>query len=269
MTALDLTGSRRAAFATLVEDAQRALGRIRYGSVFRVGTATVVLNPDSPLASANFAGTLTGSPAAAQATLELLPVVWAEADRSAVVLLDSPSCLPELSLLAEETGYEAAEELAVLVLTDPAALVQGEPGRLARPVAEQEEWQVAGVLAEAFGWSEQVARRHGVVLGHRLDDPRFLALGAGEGGSFDGPLVAVATAFVDAGLGLVSEVAVLPDARGSRLGRPVASAAVAMCLARGARIVALSTEAGGTAEGFWAGLGFEPAYDTVAYTRRW
>ncbi|GAC1331189.1 MAG: hypothetical protein NVSMB13_19450 [Mycobacteriales bacterium] len=267
MTALDLTGARRASFAALVEDAQRTLGRIRYGSVFAVGTATVVLNPDSPLPSANFAGTVTGSPASAQATLEALPMVWAEDDRSSVVLLDSPSCLPELSLLAEETGYEAAEEIAVLVLTDPAALVAGEPGRVARPVAEADEWQIAGVVAEAFGWSEGVAQRHGVVLGHRLDDPRFLAVGAGAAGGYDEPLAAVATAFVDAGLGMVSEVAVLPDARGSRLGRAVASAAAASCLARGARVVCLSAEAGGTVERFWTGLGFETAYEAVAYTR--
>lgn len=268
MSALDLTGSRRVAFAAQAEDLARALGRIRYGSVFPVGAATVVLNPDSPLASANFAGTLTGAPAAAQATLELLPAIWAEAGRSSVAVLDSPSCLPELSLLAEESGYEAAQEIAVLVLTDPPALVAGEPGRLARPVPERDEWQIAQIVAEASGWSGSVARRHGVVLGHRLDDPRFVAMGAGVDGSYDAPLAAVAAAFVDAGLGLVSDVAVRPELRGARLGRAVTSAAAASCLTRGARAVLAWTEAGSTVERFWTGLGFEAAYDAVAYTRR-
>ena len=129
MPDLDLSGAAVAALAARAEEQQRAFGKIRYGSVFRVGAARVVLNPDAPFATANFAGTVTGSPMVAEATLARLPEVWAEAERAPVILLDSPSCLPELPAIAEELEYEAVEESAVMVLADPAALA---PGRSAR-----------------------------------------------------------------------------------------------------------------------------------------
>ena len=261
VTELDLDARRQALLAELVEDTTRALGRIRYGSVFRVGVAQVVLNPDSPLATANFAGTVQGSPGRAEEALQLLPGVWEEAGRPTVVLLQSPSCVPELGVIAEELSYEAAEESAVMVLTEPERLVEGEPGRTVRPLSEQQETEVAGLLGDAMGYSEPVelALRDG--LDQRLDDPRVAAWGAVEGGELTG----VAMSFVDVGVGLVTEVAVRPERRGHGVGRALASAAAADCLSRGAQVVCLSAEAGGATERFWRGLGFAPAYETVTY----
>jgi len=250
--------------AARLEGIRRTVGAIRYGSRFRVGCAQVVLNPDSPLASANCAGTVAGSPPAAAATIEELPVVWAEAGRNTVVLVDSPSCLPELGSLAEEAGYTAEREDAVLVLRRPDALAEGEPGRLAMPVAETAEWRVPGVLAEAYGWPAGVERRIGIVVGHRLDDPRVAAFGVAA----DGELVAVALSFVDGGVGWVGELGVRPGYRHRRFGRALASAAVADCLLRGASCVATGAEAGGFGQRFWAGVGFVTAYEEVTYLCR-
>ena len=107
-----------------VESAQRALGRIRYGSDLRIGTAALVLNPDSPLVTANMVTEVGGSPAAAAATLTALPAVFADAGRREVVLVSSPSSLPELDVVAEEAGYLAVDEGVVLLLAAP-----GPPGR--------------------------------------------------------------------------------------------------------------------------------------------
>jgi ribosomal protein S18 acetylase RimI-like enzyme len=262
---LDLSAAAVATLAARAEEQQRAFGAIRYGSVFRVGAARVVLNPDAPLAAANFAGTITGSPMAAEATLARLPDVWAEAERSPVILLESPSCLPELGAIAEEAGYEAVEETAVMLLADPAALVDGEPGILTRPAAERDDPAVlADVLADAFGYASGVERGLAEVLGQRLDDPRVEAVVADEGGA----AVGAAFAFVQGDLGYVTDAGVRTEHRGRRLGRAVGSAAAARCLARGARIVWLAAEAGGAAERFWAGLGFATAYTAVTYQWR-
>jgi GNAT superfamily N-acetyltransferase len=258
---LDLDARRQAMLAELVEDATRAVGRIRYGSVFRVGVAHVVLNPDSPLASANFAGTVQGSPGLAEETLHLLPGVWKEAGRTTVVLLQSPSCVPELGVIAEEYDYEAAEENAVMVLRRPELLVEGEPGLTVRPLSEEQEIEVAGLLADAMGYSEdvEIALREG--LDQRLDDPRVMAWGLPA----DGQLAGVALSFVDLGVGLVTEVAVRSEHRGRGVGRALASAAAADCLSRGAQVVCLTAETGGATERFWTHLGFATAYETVTY----
>ncbi len=265
MAELDLSDAAVATLAARVEEQQRAFGAIRYGSVFRVGAARVVLNPDAPLATANFAGTVTGSPMAAEATLARLPDVWAEAERAPVILLDSPSCLPELPVVAEEAGYEAVEETSVMLLADPAALVADEPGILTRPAADRDEPAVlAAVLADAFGYPRRVERALGEVLGHRLDDPRVEAVVADEGGE----PVGAAFAFVQGDLAYVTDIGVRPDSRGRRLGRALGSAAAARCLARGARVVWLAAETGGAVERFWSGLGFATAYTAVTYQWR-
>ena len=261
MTVLDVPPER---LARAFERQQRAYAAIRYGSVFRLGAASVVLNPDAPLAAANFAAGFDGSPALVELTLERLPEVFAEADVRPAILLDSPSSLPELGALAEETGWDAVEESAVMVLDDPARLLEGEPGRIATPVAERHEPAIAEVLADAFDYPDGVAAALGPLVGQRLDDQRTEAVGAAE----DGELVAAAMAFVDGPLGLVSDLGVRQEHRGRSFGRAVASAAVARCLARGAATVWLVVEAGGTAERFWARLGFEPAYGVVTYRFR-
>jgi GNAT superfamily N-acetyltransferase len=262
---LDLSDAAVATLAARVEEQQRAFGAIRYGTVFRVGAARVVLNPDAPLATANFAGTLTGSPAAAEATLVRLPDVWAEAERAPVILLDSPSCLPELAVVAEECGYEAVEESAVMVLADRTALLDDEPGILTRPAGDRHPPDaLAAVLADAYGYPPGVERSLGAVLGQRLDDPRVEAVVAEEGGELAG----AAFAFVQGDLAYVTDAAVRPESRGHRLGRALGSAAAARCLLRGARVVWLAAEAGSRAEKFWGGLGFATAYTAVTYQWR-
>ena len=265
MPDLDLSDAAVAALAVRVEEQQRAFGAIRYGSVFRVGTARVVLNPDAPFAAANFAGTITGSPDAAEATLARLPAVWAEAERSPVILLDSPSCLPELAVGAEENGYEAVEESAVMLLADRRALVDGEPGILTRPVAERDAPELlADVLADAFGYPPGVERTFADVLGQRLDDPRVEAVVAEDGGVLAG----AAFAFVEGDLAYVTDTGVRPELRGHRLGRALGSAVAARCLQRGARLVWLAAEAGGAVERFWSGIGFGTAYPAITYQWR-
>lgn len=265
MADLDLSGAATVALAARVEEQQRAFGAIRYGTVFRIGAAQVVLNPDAPLATANFAGTVTGSPIVAEATLQRLPEVWAEAGLAPVILLDSPSCLPELSAIAEESGYEAVEESAVMVLADRTALMDGEPGIVTRPVADRDEpAALADVLADAFGYPPAVERALGDVLGQRLDDPRVEAVVADDGGVVTG----TAFAFVQGDLAYVTDTGVRPELRDHGLGRALGSAIAARCLARGARVVWLAAEAGGAVERFWSGLGFATAYTAVTYQWR-
>ncbi|HWL34768.1 MAG TPA: GNAT family N-acetyltransferase [Frankiaceae bacterium] len=265
MPDLDLSDAAVATLAARVEEQQRAFGAIRYGSVFRVGAARVVLNPDAPFATANFAGTMTGSPAVAEATLARLPEVWAEAELAPVILLDSPSCLPELSVVAEESGYEAVEESAVMLLADRTALLDGEPGILTRPVSDRDDPAViATVLGDAFGYAAGVERSLAEVLGHRLDDPRVEAVVAEDGGEVAG----AAFAFVQGDLAYVTDTGVRQESRGHRLGRALGSAVAARCLTRGARVVWLAAEAGGAVERFWSWLGFATAYTAVTYQWR-
>ena len=265
MADIDLSGHAVATLAARVEEQQRAFGAIRYGSVFRVGAAKVVLNPDAPLATANFAGTVTGSLMAAEATLATLPEVWAEAERAPVILLDSPSCIPELGAIAEEEGYEAVEETSVMLLADRAALVVGEPGIVTRAAVERDDpVLLADVLGDAFGYDLPLERALAPVLGQRLDDPRVEVVVAEE----QREPVGVAFAFVQGDIAYVTDLGVRPESRHRGLGRALGSAAVARCLSRGARIVWLAAESGGAVETFWSSLGFATAYTALTYQWR-
>lgn len=264
MSGLELSTRRTTQLAGLLEEQQRAFAAIRYGSQLRVGAAQVVLNPDSPLASSNFASGLTGTPCVVEATLERLPELWDDAGSWPATVIDSPSSVGELSVLAEETGWVAVEELAVMLLTDPARLVDGEPGRSTTLVPDRLEPEVAAVLSDAFGYTERVESALHALLGQRLDDPRVHAVGVEASGS----LVAAATAYVDGSLGFVTDVGVPAEHRGRGHGRAVASAAAATCLSHGARVVWLACEAAGVVERFWARLGFETAYEVVTYQHR-
>lgn len=259
---LELDDARRAGLARTLEEGQRLLCQVRYGSAFAFGSGHVVLNPDNPLAVGSFASGLDGDLGLVEQTLLALPLVWAEAGRHQVVVLASPSSVPELDLLAEECGYEAAEELSTLLLTDPAQLVEGEPGILTRPLPEAEEGSLGPLVAAAHDWSVGVGKRLQVVQGHRLDDPRHVAFGAWEAGV----LVGVATGFQHGRTGQVVEVSVARHARRHRLGRALVSAVATRLLQRGAALVWTTTEAGGVTERFFTGLGFEPAYDGVIFT---
>jgi GNAT superfamily N-acetyltransferase len=259
---LELDDGRRAGLARALEEAARLLCQIRYGSAFRFGNGQVVLNPDNPLAVGSFASALEGDLGLVESTLLALPLVWAEAGKHQVVVLASPSSVPELDLLAEECGYEAAEEITTVLLTDPRQLVDGEPGILTRPLPEDDESVIGPLIAAAHDWSLTVGKRLQVVQGHRLDDPRHLAFGAWE----DKELVGVATGFLHGATGQLVEVSVVRHARGRRYGRALASAVAATLLQRGAKLVWASVDAGGRTERFLGGLGFEPAYDAVIFT---
>jgi GNAT superfamily N-acetyltransferase len=271
---LDLDDDRRAGLAGTLEAAQRTLAAVRYGSIFRIGVATVVLNPDDPLPSAGLASGLAGPPGRVEGTLHALPAVWAEAGLPEVRVSASPSSAPELELLAEESGYEAVEETTTMLLTRPARLAEGEPGRVTQVLRDADEHRVGPLLAEAHDWSEQVGRRLQVVMGHRLDDPRHLTMAAYQ----DGELGGIATGFLHAGgrpghglgggaIGQLVDIAVRPRFRSRGLGRALGSAVTAALLTRGAGLVWLSVDAGGRDERFCAGLGFESAYDAVTYIR--
>ncbi|MCU1593415.1 MAG: hypothetical protein JWO12_807 [Frankiales bacterium] len=259
---LELDDDRQAGLAATLEEAARVLSAVRYGQAFRLGRAHVVLNPDNPLATASFAAGLDGDLGMVERTLLALPLVWKEAGKQQVVVMASPSSAPELELLAEECGYEAAEEHTAMLLTDPLQLVDGEPGILVRPLPEADEGRVGALIAEAHDWGPRIAARLQVVQGHRLDDPRHVAFGAWEGGE----LVGVATGFQHGETGQVVHVAVRQGHRNRRYGRALASSVAAALLARGADVVWLSAEAGGLVESFFAGLGFEPAYDMTMFT---
>lgn len=230
--------------------------------MFPFGPGQVVINPDNPLAVGSFASGLDGDLGLVEKALLALPLVWAEAGKHQVVLLASPSSVPELDLLAEECGFEAAEETTTMLLTDPAQLVDGEPGILTRPLPEDVEGYVGPLMAAAHDWSLTVGKRLQVVQGHRLDDPRHLAVAAWEGDE----LVGVATGFLHRTIGEVVEVSVARHARRRRYGRALASAVAALLLQRGAQLVWTSVEAGGLTERFFTGLGFTPAYDAVIFT---
>jgi ribosomal protein S18 acetylase RimI-like enzyme len=258
---LDLSEDDAAALARRCESAEAVLGALRYGTRLRVGTADVVLNPDSPLASGARATGLAGGPPADKATLLALPAVFAEAAMPRVLVSVSPSCSPELALLAEECGYEAVEERTTMLLTRPGLLVEGEPGRTTRPLPETAEAEAVALVARAHGWSRTVERRLHRVLGHRFDDPRHLSIVAEQRGE----LVGVATGFLDGELGQVVDVAVLPSARSRGHGSSLASAVASSLLSAGAEAVWLTAEAGGRVERLWTRIGFEAAYDAVTY----
>lgn len=258
---LDLDDARAAALATTLEQAARAYGAVRYGSLLRVAAASVVLNPDSRLPACNHASTFTGGPGAVETALHLLPEVWAEAGLPTVHVVASPASAPELGLLCEELEFEAVSETATMLLTDPARLVEGEPGRRVRPVPERDEDAVAPLLGDALGWRPAVLRRQRVVVGHRLDDARHLVVGC-----YDGPeLVGVATGFRHGEVGQVVDVAVADGHRGRGLGRALVSAVAAQHLQAGASLVWLTVEAGSRAERAAELLGFAAAYDAVTY----
>jgi GNAT superfamily N-acetyltransferase len=247
----------------LVEGAQRALGSVRYGSQLRVGTAVLVLNPDSPLVTANMVTEVGGSPAAAAATLETLPAVFAEAGRREVVLVSSPSSLPEVEIVAEEAGYLAVEEGVVLTLRTPRLLVDHEPGARVIPLRERDESALAAFLIDAYGWPAGIEPQLALSLGHRLDDPRVAAFAAYEVGL----LVGVALSFRTSDIGLVTELGVRATSRRRGLGRALASAAANDLLAHRAGVVAAAAEAGGASDRLWTSIGFVPTYETVTYRR--
>lgn len=267
---LDLDDERRAGLADALEAAQRTLAAVRYGSIFRIGVATVVLNPDDPLPTAGLATGLAGPPGRVEGTLHALPAVWAEAGLPEVRVSASPSSAPELELLAEESGYEAVEETTTMLLTRPARLAEGEPGRITQVLRDEDEHRVGPLLAEAHDWSEDVGRRLQVVMGHRLDDPRHVTMAA----YVSGELAGLATGFLHrvgrgtqgpGAIGQLVDVAVRPRFRSRGLGRALGSAVTAALLTRGADLVWLTVDAGGRAERFCADLGFESAYDAVTY----
>ena len=253
---------------TTVESAQRALGRIRYGSDLRIGTAALVLNPDSPLVTANMVTEVGGSPAAAAAALAALPAVFVDAGRREVVLVSSPSSLPELDVVAEEAGYLAIDEGAVLLLAEPGLLVEHEPGVRVVLLRERDEPDLSTLLIDAYGWPAGVEGKLALSLGHRLDDPRVRVFAAYEQGGLVGAALSFLFADSSATVGIVSEIAVRVASRRRGLGRALTSAAASDLLSRGAHRVIVAVDAASVAERMCVDIGFEPAYETITYSLR-
>ncbi|MDP9394097.1 MAG: GNAT family N-acetyltransferase [Actinomycetota bacterium] len=264
MTLDAATPDDEVALAQLVESSARAAGALRYGSILRVGTATAVVNPDSPFLLGNAAGAVGGTPAQATATLRALESLYVEAGREEAVVVGSPTSLPELDLVADEAGWSAVEEGVVAVAAlgglVPAA---GRPCAV-RPFADADLPAVAGLLADAAGLpggAEQALLRH---VGHRVEDPRALVLVAARDEQPAGVLLAVA----DRGLAVVTDLAVDLRARHKGLGTALVAQAVALLADRGASLLAAPAEAGGVAQRFWERAGLTEAYATTTYARR-
>lgn len=89
MVSVDVAESTLPTLARRLEDHQRSYAAIWYGSIFRVGVARVVLNPDSPLAASNFAATLTGDPDEGEPGRLAVPAATAGELAVADVLVDA------------------------------------------------------------------------------------------------------------------------------------------------------------------------------------
>src|SRR5690606_41375964 len=88
---------------------------IRYGLRTRVGAATVVLNQDNPLPTANHAFGLWGTSAEVANTLLDLEQVFAEAGRAEALLYAPPTTVSELDGLADDTRWTAVDAPVALV----------------------------------------------------------------------------------------------------------------------------------------------------------
>ncbi|GAA4838650.1 GNAT family N-acetyltransferase [Saccharopolyspora rosea] len=247
--------------AGLVENARLASAVVRYGLRTRVGVATVVLNQDNPLPTANHACALWGTLAEVAGTLLELEQVFAEAGRAEAVVYASPTTVAEIEGIADDAGWRAVEEqVALLHRVD-----QGGSG-LARPGEDRDLPDVVDLLADDAGLSGEGERRLLRNLGHRVDDARCVLRVVDDPGA--DRIAGFALGFVERGIGLVEHVVVRPGRRRRGVGRELVAAAVDALRERGALLVAAHSEEGGGAERFAESCGFEAVYDVTAYARR-
>lgn len=247
--------------AGLVENARLASAAVRYGSRTRVGVATVVLNPDNPLPTANHACALWGTLAEVGTTLLALEDVFAEAGRAEAVVYASPTTVGEIEGIADDSGWRAVEE-QVALLHRAERPADGE----VRPAMERDLPSIVELIADEAGLPTAGERDLVRNFGHRVDEPRCVLL------VVDDPevdrIAGVVQGFVKRGVGLVEQLVVRPGRRGRGIGRALASAAVDELRERGAMLVASHGEQGGSSERFAESCGFEAVYDVTAYARR-
>ncbi|GAA2811007.1 GNAT family N-acetyltransferase [Saccharopolyspora taberi] len=258
----DLLHPRQARMlAGLVENARMSSAAIRYGLRTRVGVATLVLNQDNPLPTANHACALWGTLAEVASTLLRLEQVFAEAGRSEAVVYASPSTVAEIEGIADDSGWRAVEEGLVLLHREP-RVTWVSP----RPAEDRDLPGIAELIADDAGLSEAGESRLIRNLGHRIDDPRCVVHVVDDADA--DRIAGFAQGFVEHGMGLVEQVVVRPGRRRRGLGRGLAVTAVDELRERGARLVAAHSDESRPAERFAEACGFEAAYPVTAYARR-
>ncbi|MCX2731035.1 GNAT family N-acetyltransferase [Saccharopolyspora sp. NFXS83] len=247
--------------AGLVENARLASGAVRYGRIGRVGAATVVLNQDNPLPTANHACGLWGTLAEVATTLLALEQSFADAGRSEAVVYASPTTVGEIEGIADDSGWRAVEENMALLHRS-----RRTPTSPVRPATDDDLHGIAELIADDAGLSDSGERRLVRTLAHRGDDPRCVLR------VLDDPeadrLAGFAQGFVEHGVGLVEHAVVRPGRRRRGAGSSLVADVVDELYAKGARLIAAHSDEGGPAERFAETCGFEPVYPVTAYARR-
>ncbi|WP_460957538.1 GNAT family N-acetyltransferase [Parasphingorhabdus pacifica] len=247
--------------AGLVEKARLASGRIRYGTISQAGAATVVLNKDNPLPSANHACGLWGTLAEVATTLLRLEQVFADADRAEAVVYASPSTVAEIEGIADDSGWRAVEEQVVLLHRSPQVSMI-----TTREAEDSDITGIAELIGDEAGLSSAGEAKLARNLGHRIDEPRCVLR------VFDDPeadrIAGFAQGFLEKGVGLVEQVILRPGRRRKGAGRALVTEVVDELRARGAVLTAAQSEEGSADERFAEACGFETAYSVTAYARR-
>ncbi|WP_433871537.1 GNAT family N-acetyltransferase [Saccharopolyspora sp. CA-218241] len=256
-----LLGPRQARdLAGLVEQARLASAQVRYGSRARVGDATVVLNPDNPLTSANHACALWGTLAGVAGTLLELEQVFAEAGRSEALVLASPTTVAEIEGIADDAGWRAVDEHVALLHRVDQVVTES-----ARPAGEDDLAQLVELIAddaELPAGAERALRKH---YGHRLDEPRAVLRVVDDPGA--DRIAGFAQGFLARGVGLLEQVVVRPGRRRRGVGRTLVAEVVGALRERGALLVAGHRDEGAPAERFAGACGFEEVYSVTSYAR--
>lgn len=263
----DLLHPRQAReLADRIEAARLSSGAVRYGRLGRVGVASVVINRDSPLPASNHACGLWGTSAEVATTLLSLEQTFADVGRAEAVVFASPTTVSEIEGIADDAGWRAVEELAVMVCQEDRA-----GGTPTRPARDSDLREVAEFIADDAGLSGEGERRLVRHIGHRLDDPRCV-LRVAEDNDYSGSegqrLAGFAAGFAEHGTGLVEQIMVRPGRRRRGIGRSLVGDVLSELRGRGAVLLAGCVEQGGSAERFAQACGFETAYEVTAYARR-
>ena len=247
--------------AGLVETARLASAVVRYGVRTQVGVATLVLNQDNPLPTANHACALWGTGAQVASTMLRLEEVFAEAGRAEAVVYASPTTVGDIEGIADDTLWRAVEEQIVLLHRE-----RDEISHDTRPVRDADLPGVIELYGDETGLAEageQLLIRN---LGHRIDEARSVLLAVDDPGA--DRIAGFVQAFAEKGVGLIEQVIVRPGRRRRGIGRTLVAAAVEALRERGALLVAAHAEEGGTTQRFFEAAGFEVAYGVTAYARR-
>ncbi|MCP2167922.1 L-amino acid N-acyltransferase YncA [Goodfellowiella coeruleoviolacea] len=253
--------------ATLVENARLASGAVRYGRIGRVGGARVVVNRDNPLPTGNHACALDGTSAQVADTLMRLEQTFADAGRAEAVVFASPTTVPEIDGIADDTGWQAVTEILAMVhrpgeRAAPAAAVP------VRPALDADLPAVAAVFADELGLPLSGTARLLRHLGQRLDDPRCVLLVVDDPDPDARRVAGFASGFAEHGVGLVEQVVVIPARRRRGIGGALVGALAERLRGLGALLVAAYVDEGGGTERFAESCGLQAGYPVTGYVRR-